>query len=947
MNQKNISISRIHFRRKAEELAAKEKSDRSEKQSEIDPSKLLEELRIQKIELELMYTELISTREQARLGTQKYTELYDFAPSGYFTLNRDGKIIELNVTGSHMLAREYSCLLNASFGFFVSDDTRPIFDHFLESIFKRKTKQTCELTLTSDSEGPTYIYLTGIITHDGKQAIVTMIDITDHKHTEQALRISEEQHRNIILRTAMDGFWMLDATGKILEVNDTYCRMSGYSLEELLSMSIADLEAYENTNDIASHIQKITTLGEDRFETRHRRKDGSTFDVEISAQFQYTRGGHFIVFVHDITEHKNAERIIKESEEKFRQLVLDMQVGVLIQGADTEILLSNPKALELLGLDEDHLLGKTSFDPDWNVIHEDGSPFPGDTHPVPQSVETRLPVREVVMGVYRPRTSDRVWLLVSAEPQLHADGTVEQVVCTFIDITRRKKAEESQRENERLLIESQTLAHIGSYAADMTAQTWKASPEIYEIFGIDRNISHSLLTWVDLIHPEHKEQMKGYFLQSGFEKNRFDQEYKIIRARDGVERWVHGLGVLESDIESKTIRMIGTIQDITERKTTEQELKQLNEELEERVKKRTAELIKSISALRETEEKYRTVADYTYDWEYWISAEGDLQYMSPSVERITGYTLNEFVTNHKLREEIVFADDLEMWRNHKQTLHKAVVDEEQDNFEFRIVTKSGDVRWIAHVCRVIYIDGIYKGIRVSNRDITERVIVENELLSVTVEVEERERNRFARELHDGLGPLLSIVKLYFQWLAETNDAEKTKIITEKGNQYIENAIQTTREVAHGLSSLILSNAGYVDTVTNLTKSINEIQKLHIEFQYNSNQRFSHLLETTLYRFTAELINNTLKYAGATAVNIIFNINKEKKVITFTYIDNGIGFDLNTTKKTSKGLGLMNIQQRIKVMRGNMLIDTGIGKGMKVVLEFPLNEVKHKYKLKNP
>ncbi len=148
-----------------------------------------------------------------------------------------------------------------------------------------------------------------------------------------------------------------------------------------------------------------------------------------------------------------ANQIAEENEKKFRNLVWEMPVGVLQQGPQAEILLSNPAALELLGLTEEQLLGKSSFDPYWNVIHEDGSPFPGDTHPVPVAIATRKPVREVVMGVYRPATHDRVWLLVDAIPHLNDDGTVEQVICTFINISDRKAAEEALKQSEEQLKE--------------------------------------------------------------------------------------------------------------------------------------------------------------------------------------------------------------------------------------------------------------------------------------------------------------------------------------------------------------------------------------------------------------------------------------------------------------------------------------------------------------
>ncbi|MBK9234428.1 MAG: GAF domain-containing protein [Anaerolineae bacterium] len=92
---------------------------------------------------------------------------------------------------------------------------------------------------------------------------------------------------------------------------------------------------------------------------------------------------------------------VRESEERFRALIADLHVGVLLQGPASEILLCNQQALDLLGLTESQLLGKTSLDADWDVIHEDGSPFPAPTHPVPRAIASRRPVNDVLMGVYR------------------------------------------------------------------------------------------------------------------------------------------------------------------------------------------------------------------------------------------------------------------------------------------------------------------------------------------------------------------------------------------------------------------------------------------------------------------------------------------------------------------------------------------------------------------
>jgi len=185
----------------------------------------------------------------------------------------------------------------------------------------------------------------------------------------------------------------------------------------------------------------------------------------------------------DITERIGMEVALLESEEKYRRLVWDMQVGVLVQGPHTEVLLSNPKALELLGLSEDQLLGRTSFDPEWKVIHEDGSDFPGPTHPVPQAIATGTSVRETIMGVYHPVRKDHIWLSVDAEPQLNPDGTVRQVVCTFVDVTEQKKMKEALTAQSTALAAVIDNNPLSIQILDSEGRTIRTNPAFFKLFG--------------------------------------------------------------------------------------------------------------------------------------------------------------------------------------------------------------------------------------------------------------------------------------------------------------------------------------------------------------------------------------------------------------------------------------------------------------------------------
>jgi two-component system sensor histidine kinase UhpB len=145
------------------------------------------------------------------------------------------------------------------------------------------------------------------------------VDITERVEAEEALRESEHRFRTI-LRTAMDGFWRADVQGRFLEVNEAYCRMSDYSEQELLAMSISDVEAQEIPSEVVAHIRSIMARGEDRFESRYRRKDGSIFPVEVSAQYKTSDGGQIVAFLRDVTERVRVENALRESTDRLRRL---------------------------------------------------------------------------------------------------------------------------------------------------------------------------------------------------------------------------------------------------------------------------------------------------------------------------------------------------------------------------------------------------------------------------------------------------------------------------------------------------------------------------------------------------------------------------------------------------------------------------------------------------
>ncbi|HTP05689.1 MAG TPA: PAS domain S-box protein [Nitrospirota bacterium] len=278
-----------------------------------------------------------------------------------------------------------------------------------------------------------------------------MSDVLTSLLAHRNLHESEKRHR-IILQTAMDGLFRADPQGQILEVNETYCRMSGYSEQELLTMHIADIEAVQSAEMIAASIRRAAELGPNRFESVHRRKDGSVFDVEISSQYQAIAGGQTVVFVRDITERKRVEEALRQSEAYLAEAERLSHAGswVFDLASDKYVYISE-ECFRIFGLDlQEDLPNREAIS---RLIHpEDWDRVKGDFEKLlREKVDTSSEFRLVLPG----GTVKHVQTI--RHPVLNDAGDVVKLVGTAIDITERKRAEEEIKKTEerfRILIET-------------------------------------------------------------------------------------------------------------------------------------------------------------------------------------------------------------------------------------------------------------------------------------------------------------------------------------------------------------------------------------------------------------------------------------------------------------------------------------------------------------
>ncbi|MCX6267017.1 MAG: hypothetical protein NTW16_06615 [Bacteroidetes bacterium] len=169
------------LRIKAEERMKEKQQSGINHPIESDVKKLLHELQVHQIELEMQNEELRQANETAEAALKKYTMLYDFAPMGYFTLDADGSICELNFTGAEMLRDKRFALINSNFKLFVSDESKPVFNTFFSNIYTGYGKDSCEVMLGYDKKLLCDVYMEGVVTGDDRTCLLSVVDISGYK----------------------------------------------------------------------------------------------------------------------------------------------------------------------------------------------------------------------------------------------------------------------------------------------------------------------------------------------------------------------------------------------------------------------------------------------------------------------------------------------------------------------------------------------------------------------------------------------------------------------------------------------------------------------------------------------------------------------------------------------------------------------------------------------
>jgi diguanylate cyclase (GGDEF)-like protein/PAS domain S-box-containing protein len=528
------------------------------------------------------------------------------------------------------------------------------------------------------------------------QLFGVMVDITARKQADEAIK--RLAHRNeLILDSAGEGIYGLDREGNTTFVNPVAAALTGYEPGELVGRSQHDVVHHSRADGspypkkecpIYSALTdgKVHHVADEVF----WRMDGTSFPVEYTSTPILENGevvGAVVTFT-DVTKRKEADEALKESEERYRTLMEQSVEPIYLFDAETKrVLESNAAFRRLMGYAEEELLSMSIYD---FVAHDDED--------IDRHVLRSLEEKRRHIGERRYRRKNGSEILVDTSASVIPYGGRTALCAVSRDVTERRAAEEAVRKSEARLAEAQRLAHLGGWEWDIQTDEISWSDEVYRIYGLaPHSIVPSFERFMEVVHPDDRELVAKVIDGALYERAPYDVEHRVVRP-DGQVRVVHRSAEVVRGERGESLRMIGTVHDITERK-----------EAEER--------------LREAEERYRTVVEEQTELVCRFSPDLTLTFVNDAYCRYFGGASEDLIGKSFI-ERVPIED-----RGYYEDLPARLNEENpRRTVEHRVLTPEGSVRWQQWTDTAIFdAEGRVVEYQSVGRDVTERRALEERL----------------------------------------------------------------------------------------------------------------------------------------------------------------------------------------------------------------------------
>jgi PAS domain S-box-containing protein len=781
--------------------------------------------------------------------------------------------------------------------------------------FSRHGRPLGTFAVYSDVPGPPSpinLALVGRATH--------LASIAVERHlTERGLRESEIRFsRAFYANPACMAIWSF-ADGRFQAVNDAFVRMFGYSRAETVGQSALSLGLYADPRQRPSTVERLLDGTLHEIEVQGRTKSGEILDLIVSmARIELLGEQSVLAIAIDITERKRAEAARRESDERFRQIAEHIDEVFWMSTADFSQMLYVSPGYETIW-------GRTC-----ESLYQEPRSWMAAIHPDDRSrviATKRHQGIEVEYRVVRPDGSIR-WIRDRAFPIKDDAGRLDRVAGLSEDITERRRVDEQLRNSERLLAGAQRLAHIGSWHWELTSRTVTWSDELYRIFGVDPHDIEPTRDAMAFVHPDDRDAIMRAIDRTMETREPYSFFYRI-RRRDGSERTLHSLGYLVSNERGEPVSIVGSTQDVTERKRME-------------------------DALRRSEQLLRLVLEAIPVGVIVVDPAGNIILNNPASNRIWGEIIRPGPERYARSQAWWHATGKKVepdeWASRRalatgQTAINDVLDIEAFDGTRKIIHNSAVPIRDEHqaIIGAVVINEDVSARQAAERDLKTSVRQMQTLATRLMHAQDDERRRIAQMLHETTAQDLAALKMLLARFNRLSDrlSDADRALLAESVQLADRSMSEVRTLAYLLHPPFLEETGLLSALKWYAQGFASRSGIDINLDLPETlARLPHDVEMTLFRVVQEALINIHRHADSATARIGLSIAAGR--LTLEIEDHGRGMAPDYVARLMAGIGALGVglpgmRERLKQIGGGLEIDSS-ERGTVVRAIVPAHEV---------
>jgi len=689
--------------------------------------------------------------------------------------------------------------------------------------------------------------------------------------------------------------------GQPLFVNPSFCSFLGFSEEELRNKHCVDFSPREDAEKDWALFQQLRAGSIDHYqlEKRYFRRDGSLVWGSLSISLLKSSPSPLVLaMVEDITDKKKAE------EARYRHAaVIESSDDAIASGTLDGIIVSwNTGAQKIYGYTEAEAVGK----PISMLVPPE---LPDEENKILETLKSgdRIEHFETVRVT---KTGRRINVSLTISPIKDSTGRTVGISGIARDITERKRAEEAMRESEERLRLAAQAGKMYAFEWDVATDVVVRSSEYVNVLGRSepRTLTHQQA--MEKVHPDDREKLVAAVDRHSLENPTVDVTYRVLLPGKS-PIWVKSSGRAFFDGEGRMLRVIGMVADVTDQKLAEE-------------------------ALRSSEERLRLAQKAARIGTFERNIRTGVNTWTPEMESMYGLPPGGFGQTRTAFENLVHPDDR---AEVMKLVDEALKTGQPTHGEWRVVWPDESVHWIAGRWQVLMEEsGEPSRVVGVDMDITERKLAEAALANVSrklIEAQEHERTRIGRELHDDIGQRLAMLAIGLEQLQQESPALPAEVRSQMGElkkQTFEIAADI-QSLSHELHSAKLQYLGIAAAMRGFCQEFGEQQKVEVDFQtHDLPSPVSPDTALCFFRVLQEALHNSAKHSGVRHFEVrLWGTSDE---IHLTVSDPGVSFDREAAKQ-SRGLGLISMEERLKLVNGTLSIESQPRRGTTIHARVPL------------